>query len=212
MKRQITPARREILTLLRRTGPQTVDQLSRQLGITPVGVRKHLDALEIDGLIQSTTERRRVGRPVQVYSLTDAADDFFPKAYDTALAAILRQIHRVGGSALLRQVLDGRHEEVETAFREQSSGEESLEEQVAILTRLRDEAGYMADWTREGDRFFLREHNCLLCRVARQFPQVCESEMALFRRLFGDHARVERLGHVAGGDDVCTYVIQARAA
>ncbi len=211
MKRQITAARREILMLLRRQGALTVDAMSGLIGITPVGVRKHLDTLEIDGLVQSVTERRPVGRPVQVYSLTEAADELFPKAYDTVLVSILRQVQRAGGEDLLRNVLQGRQQEMEEAFRERAAGTTSLEDRVAALAGLRQEAGYMAEWSRDDGGFLLTEHNCALCRVSGQFPQVCESEIAFFRAALGEGVEIERLTHIAGGDRSCTYRIRARA-
>lgn len=212
MKRQISAARRQIVVLLRRKGPQTVDALSAAVGITAVAVRKHLDTLEIDGLVHSTTQRRPIGRPVQVYSLTDAADDLFPQAYDSMLAAVLRQVRRLGGEELLQQVLDGRRAELAAACRERAAGATSLEEWVEALVRVRDEAGYMAEWTRQDGAYILTEYNCALCRVSREFPQVCKSEMELFQGLLGDRATVRRDEHLLAGGRRCTYIIRERAA
>ncbi|MBI3947003.1 MAG: transcriptional regulator [Armatimonadetes bacterium] len=211
MTRPITAARREIVTLLRREGPLTVDMLGEKLGITPVGVRKHLDVLQIDGLVATTTQRRKIGRPVQLYSLTEEADELFPKFYDATLASVLRQVRRIGGNALVRQVLEGRQQEQEEAFRQRAGDAATLEERVALLAQVRDEAGYMAEWSQEeGGAYVLKEHNCALCRVAREFHEFCDSELALFRRALGEGVSVERIGHTAGAGG-CTYLIRAEA-
>ena len=55
--------RRQVLTTLKKSDGLTADQLSVLLGITSMAVRKHLSALERDGLIESTVVRRPVGRP-----------------------------------------------------------------------------------------------------------------------------------------------------
>lgn len=209
MKRQLTAARRDLLMLLRRGGPQTVDSLSSQMGITPVGVRKHLDTLEIDGLVQAATQRRAVGRPVQIYSLTDAANELFPQAYDAVLASILRQVQQVGGEALLQQVLDGRIEEAEAKYQRLTDGK-PLQQQIESLTDARNEAGYIAECSRDGQDYILKEHHCALCRVVAEFPQFCECELELFQRLLGGSAVVERVEHRLDGDCTCTYRICER--
>lgn len=208
MPHQVTGARQEILTLLRRKGPQTVQSLSEAIGITPVGIRKHLDTLEIDGLVKSTTQRRPIGRPVQIYSLTDAADDLFPKAYHTALVAIIRQILQVGGEELLMKVLEGRLQEMEAAYREYAAGATTLEERVAALARVRDEGGYMAEWERTDDGYLLIEHNCALCRATREFPQLCAAEARFMRRVLGEGVSITRVEHQTEGGHRCVYLIR----
>ena len=77
--------RRKILTTLKKSDGLTADQLAGLLGITAMAVRKHLTALERDGLVESTAVRRAVGRPAHVYRLSSLADDFFPKQYDLVI-------------------------------------------------------------------------------------------------------------------------------
>ncbi|NLC58490.1 MAG: winged helix-turn-helix transcriptional regulator [Armatimonadetes bacterium] len=208
MRHQITGVRQDILVFIRQNGPQTVQALSSHIGITPVGVRKHLDALEIDGLIKSTTERRPVGRPVQLYALTEAADDLFPKMYHAALISIIRQILRIGGEELLHRVLEGRLEELEATYHAQAAGATTLEERVAALARVRDEAGYMAGWERTADGFLLVEHNCALCRATREFPEICAFELRFMRRVLGDGVSITRVEHQTEGAHRCAYLIR----
>src|SRR5206468_3278057 len=48
-----------------------------------------LAVLERDGLVQQNAVRRGVGKPAFVYSLTEEAERFFPKGYETALRHLL---------------------------------------------------------------------------------------------------------------------------
>lgn len=212
MRGQVTGARREILNLIRREGPRTVRELCARMGITPVGVRKHLDGLVLEGLVSSTTVRRPVGRPAQVYALTEAAEDLFPQAYDRALSGVLRHVRDAGGDDLLRQALESHHGEMESACRKACAGAETLAERMEALARVRDAAGYMAEWSQEGDTSVLRQHNCPLARTAREFPQLCDGEMALLERLLGDAGRVERSEHLLAGAHRCTYTVRPSAA
>ena len=60
--------RRRILNTLKKSDGLTADQLAALLGVTSMAVRKHIAALERDGLVESTTVRRAIGRPANVYS------------------------------------------------------------------------------------------------------------------------------------------------
>ncbi|HYM70676.1 MAG TPA: winged helix-turn-helix transcriptional regulator, partial [bacterium] len=74
--------RGEILSLIKRHGPLTVQELSRRLEITPMGVRQHLAILERDGQLRSDGVRRGQGRPSRVYSITPEGDKIFPRTYE----------------------------------------------------------------------------------------------------------------------------------
>jgi predicted ArsR family transcriptional regulator len=210
MRRQLTGTRHEILSLLRREGPRTIQDLCACIGITPVGVRKHLDSLELEGLVSSTTVRRPVGRPARVYALTEAAEALFPQAYAAMLSAVLRHLSAMGGDDLLRQAVDAYHREIESACREARDGARPLGERVESLARAWSQAGYMAEWSREEELLVLRQHNCPLARTAREFPPLCESERALLERLLGDAAVVGRSEHLLAGHHCCAYTIRPR--
>jgi Predicted transcriptional regulator len=69
--------------------PQTATELADKVGTSPNAVRVHLDALRLAGLVSFTIERRGVGKPTHVYSLTEAAEYLLSTAYAPALRAIL---------------------------------------------------------------------------------------------------------------------------
>src|SRR5437773_11688363 len=88
----IKSTRLRILEYLQRNGRATVKELGQLLGLTSTGIRQHLTVLERDGLVAVRQERRRVGRPNLVYSLTDEADRVFPKTYDVLASALLQAL------------------------------------------------------------------------------------------------------------------------
>ena len=76
--------RRAVLYAVRRRGEATAEQVAEQLDITVSGARQHLTALAHDALVESSelpSPQGRRGRRTLVYSVTDAADAYFPKAY-----------------------------------------------------------------------------------------------------------------------------------
>src|SRR5215831_65880 len=58
-------------------GAATAAQLSEELGLSPAGIRRHLDAMLDDGDVTSREQAIRAGRgrgrPARVFTLTDAA-------------------------------------------------------------------------------------------------------------------------------------------
>ena len=206
---QLSASQQEILKQLRRSGEMTVDELSQAMGISGVAVRQHLDGLLAEAMVATRTERRRIGRPARVYYLTDAADDQFPKAYQALASMILESVHTAGGPTLVNQVFEMRRQALLADARPKVEGK-TLDQKVAALAALQDEAGYMADWETAPDgSYLLREHNCAICKVARQFPQVCQKELELFQDLLD--AEVTREQHMGSGGAMCEYRIRPRA-
>jgi predicted ArsR family transcriptional regulator len=206
---RLSDSRCEIVQLLRRRGAMTVADLSRALGITGVAVRQHLDALEAEGLLDSRTERRPIGRPRRLFRLSNAADDLFPKNYAALAQAILEHLEETGGASRIHEVFAARRQRLEAELLPRVQGRD-LEARVAAVAEAQDQAGYMAAWERQEDgSFLLREHNCVICKIARQFPQACASELQLIQTLTG--GEVTREQHMAAGDPVCAYRIRARA-
>ena len=81
--------RGEILTALKKSQPLTAKELADRFGVTPNALRRHLKGLEGEGIVQYRREIRGVGGPVFAFSLTDAGEALFPRAYERALTEIL---------------------------------------------------------------------------------------------------------------------------
>lgn len=83
-------------------GPSTVAELAGRLGLTQAAVRRHLDALAADDIVQAREQRvygaRTRGRPAKVFALTACGRDAFDQSYDQLAADALRWIaEREGG-------------------------------------------------------------------------------------------------------------------
>ena len=68
--------RGRIARLILENGPVTASGLSMRLGLTPAAVRRHLDNLLADGLVEVRSARtygsRGRGRPARLFAITDA--------------------------------------------------------------------------------------------------------------------------------------------
>lgn len=211
MERRHGTTRREILDALRRSSGLTADQLADQLGVTAMAVRKHLAVLQQDGLLSATVERRPVGRPVHVYTLTPRAQQSFPQSYQDLTTELLGDLRALDGEEKIATLFQRRAERAYTALEPVVAGR-SLVERLTTLTDYLDAQGYLADWeeTPEGE-YLLKEHNCAIYGVAQCIPEACSCELDLFRRLFADAgANIERERHVLEGDSHCCYRLRPK--
>lgn len=203
---RVSPAEHRVLDHLKRAGRARAQAIARTLRVTPMAVRHHLAVLERAGLVQTTRQRRGVGRPVHLYSLTATAEAFFPKRYGDFARNLLRHLAAVDGEAKVARLFQRMKNEAVAGYAPRLAGK-SLRARVAAVARLLTEAGYMADWKQVGPRTFqLTERNCAISCVAQECRYACESELALLQALLG--AGVERQEHMLAGDPCCSYRIQ----
>ncbi len=202
----VPPTRRAILIAIKRNGTMSAQTLASQLGISVPAVRQQLGRLHEDGLVIHEAQRSGRGRPTHRYVLAPAAEALFPKRYGDLTTELLGYL---GGpeSREVRSLFDRRRQRRLSGARARL-GILPLEEQVAELTRILDEDGYLADVERlEDGGWRITEHNCAILTVATGFRQACSSELAFIREALPD-ARVERVAHLLDGSHVCAYEIR----
>lgn len=182
--------RGRVLGLLRR-GTLTVEDLATALRLTDNAVRAHLVALERDGLVRQSGERRGAGKPAYTYELTAEAERLFPKAHGVVLRGLLEALdQRLPPDeldALMREV--GRH--LAEGWRPKG---EDLEARLRETLRVIGELGGVADLERLDGRkgmesFLIRGYSCPLAAAAPEHPEVCRLLAALVAELAG--ARVQ---------------------
>jgi predicted ArsR family transcriptional regulator len=204
--------RRDLLLLLRKQPGITVTELARQLDLTGMGVRRHLDALAAEGLADTVVPARRGrGRPAAGWRLTAAGLELFPRRYDGLALELLEDLQEQAGSGAVDELVTRRTDKLVAEYRAELRGVDGLEARVAEVTRLRDEAGYMAESGHDdnGD-LLLTECNCAVHRVAEKYPVVCAQELELLRRVLGSGVEVKRVAHTMSGDAVCSYRVRLR--
>ena len=200
--------RRAILDLVKRRGPLDAPAFAAGLGITGQAVRRHLDGLVAEGLLATSVERRRVGRPVTVYRLTEAGDETFPRTYAALSDAVIEAVATEFGQEAVGTVFERRNETALGRMRPHVD-RTSVRTVAESLATMQDDAGYLAESSElADDAALLTEHNCAIARIAREWPQACAAELALFRELAGEDVEIERVQHMATGGRTCTYLLR----
>lgn len=201
-------SRHRLLLLLRKHPGATVTELAREMAISGVGVRRHLTALAAEGLVEpGACTRSGPGRPATGWRLSAAGRELFPRRYDVLAIDLIDEL----SPEELDGALGRRNDKQVAQYQAALAPCTDLGEQVAELARLRDQAGYQAEWSAgDGDALVLTENNCAIHRVAEVQPAVCAMELSLLRRALGPEVEVTRLAHAMAGDAVCSYRIRRR--
>jgi predicted ArsR family transcriptional regulator len=207
--------RARIARLILENGPLTAAGLSGRLGLTPAAVRRHLDNLLAEGMIEAREARcygsRGRGRPARLFAITDAGRSAFEHAYDDLAASALRFLAETLGDDAVAEFARRKISDLERRYRPvvdaappggrvQALAEALSADGYAAATSVAPVAGETA-----GEQ--LCQHHCPVAHVAAEFPQLCEAETEAFGRLLG--TPVQRLATISRGDGICTTHVTA---
>ncbi len=203
------PTRKRVLVTLKILGKGTAQELARLLHMTPMGVRRHLFALEKEGLVQHKVVPHGQGRPKHVYELTPKAQNVFDQRYAALSVELLHYIAEEFGEDAVKRLFTRR---AERRAREILPLLERLplERRIARLAEILNQDGYLAAWRREDGGYILCEHHCAIRDVAQAFPQACATELIFIRRVLGD-VDIRRKEHIIDGAPRCTYEITPKS-
>jgi predicted ArsR family transcriptional regulator len=208
---QDLPTRDAIARLILEHGPATASTLSQSLALTPAGIRRHLELLVADGILEAreprTASTRGRGRPSKVFLMTDAGRAQFEHTYDDLAVSALRFMASHSGEHLVASFAQARADEIETKANEYIDHNKTSRknDKVALLAEFLTDQGYAASVEDRGLGEEICQHHCPIAHVASAYPQLCEAETQAFSRLLGTH--VQRLATIAHGDGVCTTYI-----
>lgn len=192
-------------------GPMSAVVLAEKLGFTPAGIRRHLDSLVAEGLLEAREPHivngRGRGRPSKVFVMSDAGREKFEHSYDDLAVSALKFLQTQMGPDALMSFAHARTSEIERTLTPIIASQASSAARTEALAQFLTAEGYAASVLARAHGEELCQHHCPIAHVASQFPQLCEAETQAFSRLLGTH--VQRLATIAHGDGVCTTYIPA---
>ena len=208
------PTRDRVARTILENGPSTAADLARRLDLTPAAVRRHLDHLVVEGVVESRDQKvygtRGRGRPAKVFALTEAGRDSFDQQYDDLAVQAMRFLAETQGEEAVVAFARRRVEFVERDYASVMAVDPDLTPAEA-LARVFTQNGYAAsvrdlpaaNGQNVGEQ--LCQQHCPVSHVAHEFPQLCEAETEAIASVLGTH--VQRLATIAHGDGVCTTCI-----
>ncbi|HEX9032876.1 MAG TPA: helix-turn-helix domain-containing protein [Streptosporangiaceae bacterium] len=209
--------RARVARLILENGPVTAAALGTTLGLTPAAVRRHLDHLLGEGMIETRLARvrgnRGRGRPARLFAITDAGRSAFEHTYDDLATSALRFLAERAGPDAVTEFARRQVAELERKYRPVVDSA-APDARVRALALALSADGYAASATSvvataaaSGEQ--LCQHHCPVAHVAAEYPQLCEAETEAFGRLLG--TPVQRLATIAHGDGICTTHVTASA-
>jgi len=173
-----------------------------------VSVRHHLSSLQAENLVAVEDERHGVGRPRQLFSLTEAGLDLFPSRYVRLTNRLLDEIKESIPAEKVEQLFTGVASTMAADVARRLEGlplEQRLERMVELLA----EEGFEAQVERQEGRVVIRELSCPYFRIGRKHPEVCTVDQAFIATALS--LPVERVACQLQGADTCTFVVALEA-
>ena len=156
----------------------TIDRLSENLKITRTAVKQHLGTLLEMGLVCKGNTEGGVGRPCQLYKISDKGVNLLPKQYSWFSTLLVKSLYERLGKDGLKAMLAALAADVAASLAERTrhkKGEELLEEVIKIMNEL----GYDAE-LRDGK---IEASNCVYHDTAKSCATVCQFDLELLARL-----------------------------
>ena len=211
----------KILSLLKIEGALTAKILASELGLTTMGVRQHLQALEDDGDICFEDKKAVRGRPTRYWSLTTQSNSHFSDRHEELTVQLIDSVKVIFGDEGLEQLITHREQAPFLLYSDRLASKPDLLGKLEALAELRSEEGYMAtvvvgdNIVDDGDTvenktvYWLMENHCPICAAASKCLNFCRSELNLFQTLLAPYATVEREEHIVEGARRCAYKVTA---
>jgi len=197
--------RKNIILLLKKNGGMSIEDLSKVIDITPMGIRQHLLALEKKGIVTYFTKRKGIGRPGFIYMLTDTANNLFPEAYDSFAVGLLKDIRKHEGGEKIDKIFSWRRDRLFKISKEALSGKENLDDKLHAFKNILETNGHIIDISRNNGHYHLKQYHCPIHKISSEFKEACKNELQLYRDLISkDITREQTLSE---GAPSCLYVI-----
>lgn len=202
--------RESILRILQERGQATVEELSAEIHLTPATVRHHLDMLRGENLVEAPSIRRRTtpGRPQYVYTLTEAADQFFPKSYASLATMMFGEIQERLEPAHVEEMLRTMAGRIAAEFPPAPPGED-FDARLSRVVDFLNKRGHLARSVKGEDGYMLYLTNCLYREVSHTHPQLCVMDMSLVAQLL--QVTPHRVSSMANDQEACIFHFKAPA-
>jgi predicted ArsR family transcriptional regulator len=198
--------RDQMRELLAMRGGATAAEIAADLGLNQANIRRHLEVMRAEGLVDVTIRRQDVGRPANVYRLTERAEEMSAH-YPRLVNRLVRQLaSRPDAEPLLAQVFDGVARDVAVSHGPMVTGA-TIEQRVAETSVALKDEGIVDHWRKDDEGIFhLLNTTCPYKRAAEASDAPCHADHKVVETLIG--APVEQVTRIVDGHHACEYVVR----
>ncbi|MCH1507600.1 MAG: winged helix-turn-helix transcriptional regulator [Akkermansiaceae bacterium] len=179
----------EILEVIKCSDGMPISDLSRELGMSYMGVKQHcLNLTERGYLVEWRVprEKRAVGRPEKLYRLTKKADPLFPQAEIGLTLAIFEGARQLYGESAPEKLLFHHFQELRDQWQAKVRTGKSLVEKATRLTDLRDKQGWFSRCHYDPETGFrIEEFHNPLAEIYAKYPNAVRMEVQMMEQVLG---------------------------
>jgi DeoR family transcriptional regulator, suf operon transcriptional repressor len=188
--------------------PRRVHDIAATLGTDVAAVRRHLENLASQGLVESYNVIDGPGRPKKFFRITDAGRETGPRNYPLLLAMLMQKVSEGEGRKKLLKYLesiaadlagpDGKHRDAKM--------------RLDLLLAKYNQLGFQAEIRKEDGQTVLVQRNCPFLAAAKGDPQgFCHYfDEGMIRAALPGHD-VTLQSSLAHGDMICRHVISGKS-
>jgi len=202
------------IRILQERGSSTAAELAEAIGVSTGSIRRHMDIMVAEGLLETELVRQQRGRPVTRYSLSMAGEEetsgssysrLLGRIYPALASLDADEVAGRDGLELVNLIFDRISESVARAHAPRVTAEELGERVEQVTAALQDE-GILDVIERRDELIVLRNSACPVRSCAEGTHAMCDADRNTIELLLG--MPVLQASTVAGGADVCEYVVR----
>jgi predicted ArsR family transcriptional regulator len=214
----VEQTRDAVIRLLQERGASTAADLAGEIGVSAGSIRRHMDIMVAEGLLDTELVRLQRGRPVTKYSLSEAGEEETSGAsYSRLLGRIYPALSSMGrdevsgldGAELMNRIFDRVGASVAREHPPRVTSE-TFDERVQQVTAVLHEEGILELVEQREDIVVLRNSSCPVRSCAEGNHAMCDADRGAIEALLG--LPVVQASTVASGADACEYVVRRPVA
>ena len=201
-----TSTRQKVLQTLLKNHRCTIVELADAVDINPISVRHHIAKLQAEGLVASEDEKHGVGRPRQVFFLTEAGLESFPTRYLRLTIRLLEQLKENLPQKMVDQLFSQMAADLADEYAQTADLHGlTIEQRLELVNDLLKKEGFDLEWEKKDNQYYIREINCPYLHVGQNHPEVCVIDQTLISTVLD--LPTEKVKCILDGDKQCTYVV-----
>lgn len=201
----MTGTREKVLRTLLTHPRSTINELAGAVGISPISIRHHIASLQADNMVVCDEERHGVGRPRQLFSLTEAGIEKFPTRYVSLTLRLLKGLKETMPEALVSNLFTQMAKELAKDLAADVDSSLTFHERLALIRELLRREGFSIELEEGDDSLLIHEASCPYYFIGQDHPEICTVDQVLISTLLNVPA--EKVKCILNGDNVCTYAI-----
>ncbi len=183
----------------------TVSEIAQTLGLNQANIRRHLEVMRAEGLVDVRIQRHEIGRPSYVYRLTERAEELSAHYPRLVNRMVTRLAASPAGVPVLAELFDGVADDIVAVHRPAVTAT-GLARRVAQTSSALQEEGIVDHWRKEDDGYHLMNTACPYRKAAEASDAPCNADHKVVETLIG--APVEQRSRMIDGHAQCEYVVR----